>query len=437
VADAGPSRYAASEPIRLDGTGSYDPDGGPILGFEWRQVSGPTVTISDADTATPGISDFPREVFIQTVEFELVVNDDTAASRADTVEVVIVPRMTHRTMHLLNPPFRQNLPTLITFGGGNCVDGGELRPDGIWRERFNIVTGRYFFPYADHAYQIMVLLSSLAPDYRRPIQTIGFSTGGNPASRIAIIINQYFHDPRYAVNRMTLLDTYCDDELDLTVAEFNRHRVADEPAWAEVYRSAPEPIPGALNVSFFPGGDHNTPPNWFFGSAGPESWPDGDMYNQGVTAGYFVSVGGPARNLQIATDDLTYFFECPEVEANCLRQTDAALHPGLIPEPVGLVGPADGARVWSGGVMLSCEESLHATSYELLFGRDPSEMTMVVAESSDPPRFTVDDLPFTPTYWTVRARDAFGSTISAPPRALFASDAAPVRRPLRRTIPNP
>ena len=35
--------------------------------------------------------------------------------------------------------------------------------------------------------------------------------------------------------------------------------VADEPAWVDIYRSLPEPIPGSLNVSFFPGGDHNTP----------------------------------------------------------------------------------------------------------------------------------------------------------------------------------
>lgn len=53
VAEAGYSRYAAEEPIQLDGTGSYDPDGDAILGYEWAQVSGPEVEISDADTAKP------------------------------------------------------------------------------------------------------------------------------------------------------------------------------------------------------------------------------------------------------------------------------------------------------------------------------------------------------------------------------------------------
>ena len=108
------------------------------------------------------------------------------------------------------------------------------------------------------------------------------------------------------------------------------------------------------------------------------------MYNQGVTAGYFLSVDGPARNLQIATDDLTYYFKCPEVAVGCLQQTNGAIDPGLLPEPVALIGPEDGAEAGPYGVVLSCEESQQATSYELLFGPDPVNMTTTVSQTSTP-----------------------------------------------------
>lgn len=437
VADAGPSLYAARDSVRLDGTGSYDSDGDPIVEYQWAQTSGPEIDIFDADTATPVIDGFTQAVFIQTVEIELVVSDGVHYSAADTVEVVIVPIMTHRTMSLLNGPFRPHLPTLITFGGGDCVDGGDLRLGPVWQERFNVISGEFYFPYASHAYQIVVMLSELAPEYDQPIQSIGFSTGGNPASIIPNIINRSFNDPRYAVNRMTILDSWCDPDLDLEVARFTSRPVADEPAWADVYRSFPEPIPGALNVVFYPDSDHGTPLDWYLKSAEAENWPNGDMYNNGVTGGFYLSVGGPARNLQINTDGFDYYFECRKLTLDCLQQRDHVRYPGLIPEPVTLIGPANGSVVWPQGAVLSCKESHQATSYELLFGPDPAGMTIVVSETPAPPVFVVDDLPFSPTYWTVRVRDAFGSTIFAPPRAVFSTDIDPVRRSGRRASSSP
>ena len=51
VADAGSSRYAGSDSVVLDGTGSFDPDGHGQLTYQWRQVSGPSVTMRGEDTA--------------------------------------------------------------------------------------------------------------------------------------------------------------------------------------------------------------------------------------------------------------------------------------------------------------------------------------------------------------------------------------------------
>ena len=64
VADAGVTAYVARDPVRLDGTGSYDPDGDPIAGYRWTQVSGPEVVITGAETATPLVGGF-----VQTVNF--------------------------------------------------------------------------------------------------------------------------------------------------------------------------------------------------------------------------------------------------------------------------------------------------------------------------------------------------------------------------------
>jgi len=55
IADAGFSRYAGSEPIRLDGTRSMVPEGSEPLTYIWRQIAGPSVVIIDANTATPSI----------------------------------------------------------------------------------------------------------------------------------------------------------------------------------------------------------------------------------------------------------------------------------------------------------------------------------------------------------------------------------------------
>jgi hypothetical protein len=437
VAEAGLSRYAAANPIVLNGTGSSDPDGDRIIGYRWFQVSGPEIEITENDTATPEISGFAPGQIFQTIEIGLVVSDGVLESATDLVEITVVPSITDATMSLVNPPFRPELPTLITFGGGDCVDGIHMPLDDTWQALANIVTGPYFHPYVDQAFHAVVLLSELAPDYRQPIQTVGFSTGGNAAAAVANIINQFIRDPRYAVNRMTLLDSYCLDDFDQMIAEFSDNPVAGEPAWAEVYRSLPEPIGRALNVSFYPGGVHNTPLEWFLASADPNQWPDGDLYHRGVTAGYFVSVAGPAHTMQLATEDLTYYFECPEVAVGCLQLRDGVNYPGMIPEPVRLIGPSDGDSLPPIGAVLTCEPSEHAVAYELLVGSDPGDLTMRLSETSNPPTELIDELPFTPTYWTIRVRDAFGSTTFASPRELRPARPLSVRRARRNVQPVP
>ena len=84
VADAGLPRYAGADAVILDGTGSYDPDNSGLLLYAWQQISGPSVEISDADSATPTISGIIQTDEIQECEFELVVWDSESTSLPDS-----------------------------------------------------------------------------------------------------------------------------------------------------------------------------------------------------------------------------------------------------------------------------------------------------------------------------------------------------------------
>ena len=70
--------------VVLDGSGSVDPEGDPLT-FVWTQVGGPPVELERPT------SDQPRFAVTAggTLRFSLVVQDDTSASPADTVAVVI------------------------------------------------------------------------------------------------------------------------------------------------------------------------------------------------------------------------------------------------------------------------------------------------------------------------------------------------------------
>ena len=91
IADAGLPRYAAIDPVVLDGTGSYDLDESGLLSYTWQQVSGPAVVITDANTATPTVSGFIQTDEIQECQFELLVSDGELTSLPDIAKVIIVP----------------------------------------------------------------------------------------------------------------------------------------------------------------------------------------------------------------------------------------------------------------------------------------------------------------------------------------------------------
>ncbi|MFC1605105.1 hypothetical protein ACFL5F_08780, partial [Planctomycetota bacterium] len=425
VARAGSSRYAAKDPVVLDGTGSYDPDGYGVLSYQWTQVSGPTVSITDADTATPTVGGFVQTSSIRKCEFQLVVSDGDMNSTPDTVEVIIVPSFGNITLVLENPPFDPNKPTFIYFSGGD--GGGTLGAGPPWEERANMIsfsTQHRGTNLAEHGNAIIVYLSSVAPDYKQRIQTAGFSKGGKLPIGVGAHLNTTYADSRYNVNHATLLDA--PGPTILAIPDFQNSCVDGEQSWVDNYRAGPysaypgrEPD-GALTV-YFPLGDHGTPITWYLYSIDPDNvgW-IGDFYNHGITAGPYYSVIGPGKNLELAphsSDGIRYYFEwdAPAFGPGSLEFYDESLYPGRLPELPTLVGPADGDTVDANGVVLSCQVCQNVVGYQLLVGPNPHDLKYIISDTPTPPENVITAFPHETIYWTIKVRDQYGSTIFPDP----------------------
>jgi predicted outer membrane repeat protein/parallel beta-helix repeat protein len=432
IADAGLSRYAAKDRVQLDGTGSYDPDSSGLLSYTWQQISGPSAVIRDEDTATPTIGGLVQTDEIQECEFELVVSDGELKSLPDTVKVIIVPDFGENFVRHMNPPFNSNLPTFIHFGGGGCV-GPPWRhePDENLIGLINII---YFHDgyipdeevgstptYYGCGDMIIVYLSSVAPDYKMPIQVSGASSGGVPAVDVGIRLNLTYRDPRYAVNRVTLEDAgfSCRSYEDYieSIAAFVASSVDGEQCWLDNYVSERARFyPNVLNVGFDTV-DHALAIWWY-----DNSWTSAELnkFNNGIVGGAYWSVIGPGKNLQLTSllDTQAYKFKWyGSTASGYMDFHDESNHPGRLPEPVMLVGPEDGAYVDAIGAVLSCKESENAVRYQLLFGPDPHRVMdyYIVSDTLNPPSEVIISSPFEQTWWTVKAYDQYGSTIYADP----------------------
>jgi len=73
----------------LDGSSSYDPDGGSIISYQWKQTSGPLVTLQGASTAKASFTS-PQFATDTTLTFTLTVKDnDGGATGTTSVNIVV------------------------------------------------------------------------------------------------------------------------------------------------------------------------------------------------------------------------------------------------------------------------------------------------------------------------------------------------------------
>lgn len=416
IALAGLTQYASHAPAQLDGTASFDPDDpNGLLIYQWRQVSGTPLELTEAHSATPKVWGFAMDNTVQRFTFELVVSDGLWTSEPNTVELVVVQDFGSHKVEIVNPPFDANKPTFIGFSGGDCYNG---RPyeftsyPALWREHLNIIStkGWYRPPYFLYADAAIKLLSEVAPRYHQKIQTAGFSTGGQPAMDVALRLNGVYSDPRYNVNHVSLFDAKC-RYYQGDISQLNRLQVDGESCWVANY-TIDEVRSGTLNI-VFPGHIHQRPRRWHDESIHEADWSRG-FYNFGVYGGFYLSVAGPARHLQLGPQPEIYRFEGGYGELDLF---DEDQYPGLLPEPVALLALTvpDTNEVY-----YTCQESRNVVGYEFLTGTDPHRVQhfTTLLDTPTPPTVFADTVDPNVTWWTIRARDAHGSIIYADPLPL-------------------
>ncbi len=96
VADAGLDRVSpVPSQVRLNGTGSHDPDVIDELTYTWKQVDGPQIDLQDADTASPFFDCNEQGSYA----FELVVTDGFVDSEPSVVRVTTIT-VTMNQLHI-------------------------------------------------------------------------------------------------------------------------------------------------------------------------------------------------------------------------------------------------------------------------------------------------------------------------------------------------
>lgn len=113
VADAGDDQSALEGAfVALNGSGSQDTNDPPLtISYAWTQVSGPSVTMAGADSATPTFTAPPVPSLGATLTFRLVVTNGVAAAVEDTVVVTVS---------------NDNVPPVAVAGADQTVNEGEV-----------------------------------------------------------------------------------------------------------------------------------------------------------------------------------------------------------------------------------------------------------------------------------------------------------------------
>ena len=123
-----PPRVDGSTTITLDGSGSYDPDPGETatLTYSWRLVSGGTINLTNANTATASFTTPTAIATEQSLAFQLIVTDTLGASSVSAFTALqVLPLRPNR-----GPTADAGTNRTVVLGATYTLDGsGSSDPD--------------------------------------------------------------------------------------------------------------------------------------------------------------------------------------------------------------------------------------------------------------------------------------------------------------------
>ncbi|WP_135855056.1 PKD domain-containing protein [Halorussus salinus] len=124
TADAGDDQTVQEDdPVSLDATGSNDPNGDD-LSYSWTQTGGQSVTLNDADTATPTLT-APNVDADETLTFEVAVSDGQTTD-TDTVTVTVTAVNQPPTADFDAEPSSPIPGEPVTFDASASSDDGAI-----------------------------------------------------------------------------------------------------------------------------------------------------------------------------------------------------------------------------------------------------------------------------------------------------------------------
>ncbi len=129
VADAGPDQMVkAATRIRLDGSGSHDPDAGDEIAFyRWEQIAGRPLIFDPA--AERPLLDLPEDAAGETLVFELTVTDGSGLTDTDRIKVTIVDYDPFFADSVMSQSGCKSWATRIADGAVNTLGAPDYDPD--------------------------------------------------------------------------------------------------------------------------------------------------------------------------------------------------------------------------------------------------------------------------------------------------------------------
>jgi hypothetical protein len=121
IANAGPDQTVdESTLVMLDGAGSSDPDQDPLT-YEWTQIAGPPVTLSDNSSPAPTFTAPFVQIGGETLTFQLVVSDGQLGSDPDAVNIAVM-NVNHAPIALAGDDQTVAEDSPVTLDGANSYD---------------------------------------------------------------------------------------------------------------------------------------------------------------------------------------------------------------------------------------------------------------------------------------------------------------------------